>query len=213
MIKSPSKVAPKHTPMMQQYLRIKSENPELLLFYRMGDFYELFFDDAKRAAEILNITLTARGKSDGEPIPMAGVPYHAAEQYLSRLLKKGISVGIVEQIGNPATSKGPVERKVMRILTPGTVTDDFLLEERRDNLLVAVSQHKNYFGIACIDLSNGRFIIQQVNDQQSLFNEIERLQPAEILIDEDSELKLSDNYPITKRAPWHFEEDHARQLL
>ena len=111
-----SKASQKHTPMMQQYLRIKSENPELLLFYRMGDFYELFFDDAKRAASILNITLTARGKSDGEPIPMAGVPYHAAEQYLSRLLKEGISVGIVEQIGDPATSKGPVERKVMRIL-------------------------------------------------------------------------------------------------
>ncbi len=213
MTKSPAKIAPKHTPMMQQYLRIKSENPELLLFYRMGDFYELFFDDAKSAAEILNITLTARGKSDGEPIPMAGVPYHAAEQYLSRLLKEGISVGIVEQIGDPATSKGPVERKVMRILTPGTVTDDFLLEERRDNLLLAISQHKDHFGIACIDLSNGRFIVQQVKDQQSLINEIERLQPAEILIDEDSMLRLSDNYPITKRAPWHFDEDHARQLL
>ncbi|MCL4112236.1 UNVERIFIED_CONTAM: hypothetical protein GTU68_022730 [Idotea baltica] len=199
--------------MMQQYLRIKSENPELLLFYRMGDFYELFFDDAKRAAEILNITLTARGKTDGEPIPMAGVPYHAAEQYLSRLLKEGISVGICEQIGDPATSKGPVERKVMRILTPGTVTDDFLLEERRDNLLLAISQQRDHFGIACIDLSNGRFIVQQVNNQQSLFNEIERLQPAEILIDEESEVRLSDNYPITKRAPWHFDEDHARQLL
>ena len=213
------KVTPKHTPMMQQYLRIKSENPELLLFYRMGDFYELFFDDAKRAAAILNITLTARGKSEGEPIPMAGVPYHAAEQYLSRLLKEGISVGIVEQIGDPATSKGPVERKVMRILTPGTVTDDFLLEERRDNLLVAISQQKNHFGIACIDLSNGRFIVQQVDDQQSLINEVERLQPAEILIEEDSnltadsDLKLSDKYPVTKRAPWHFDEDHARQLL
>ncbi|MEH6458251.1 MAG: DNA mismatch repair protein MutS [Cocleimonas sp.] len=211
--KNASKVPQKHTPMMQQYLRIKSENPELLLFYRMGDFYELFFDDAKRAAAILNITLTARGKSDGEPIPMAGVPYHAAEQYLSRLLKEGISVGIVEQIGDPTTSKGPVERKVMRILTPGTVTDDFLLEERRDNLLLAISQHKDHFGIACIDLSNGRFIVQQVKDQQSLFNEIERLQPAEVLIDENSELKLSDKYPITKRAPWHFDEDHARQLL
>lgn len=213
MIQPPTKTTQKHTPMMQQYLRIKSENPELLLFYRMGDFYELFFDDAKRAAEILNITLTARGKSDGEPIPMAGVPYHAAEQYLSRLLKEGISVGICEQIGDPATSKGPVERKVMRILTPGTVTDDFLLEERRDNLLLAISQHQEIFGIACIDLSNGRFIVQQVNDQQSLFNEIERLQPAEILIDEESELKISDSYPLTKRAPWHFDEDHSRQLL
>ena len=223
--KSTPKASQKHTPMMQQYLRIKSENPDLLLFYRMGDFYELFFDDAKRAAEILNITLTARGKSDGEPIPMAGVPYHAAEQYQSRLLKQGISVGICEQIGDPATSKGPVERKVVRILTPGTVTDDFLLEERRDNLLLAIAQNtKNIFGISCIDLSNGRFIVQQVNDQQSLLNEIERLQPAEILIDEDSlvngsllvndsQIRISDNYPITKRAPWHFDEDHARQLL
>ena len=199
--------------MMQQFLRIKAENPKLLLFYRMGDFYELFFDDAKRAAELLNITLTARGKSDGEPIPMAGIPYHAAEQYLPRLLKQGISVGICEQIGDPATSKGPVERKVVRILTPGTVTDDFLLEERRDNLLLAISEFENNFGLACIDLSNGRFIVQQVTDSQSLFNEIERLHPAEILITEDSELKLSDNYPITKRAPWHFDEDHARQLL
>ena len=229
MSEAPTKTTPKasqkHTPMMQQYLRIKSENPDLLLFYRMGDFYELFFDDAKRAAEILNITLTARGKSDGEPIPMAGVPYHAAEQYQSRLLKQGISVGICEQIGDPATSKGPVERKVVRILTPGTVTDDFLLEERRDNLLLAIAQNtKNTFGISCIDLSNGRFIVQQVNDQQSLLNEIERLQPAEILIDEDSlvngsllvngsQIRISDNYPITKRAPWHFDEDHARQLL
>ena len=199
--------------MMQQYLRIKSENPDLLLFYRMGDFYELFFDDAKRAAQILNITLTARGKSDGEPIPMAGVPYHAAEQYLSRLLKEGISVGICEQVGDPATSKGPAERKVMRILTPGTVTDDFLLEERRDNLLLSIYQQKESFGIACIDLSNGRFIVQEVKDQQSLLNELERLQPAEILIDEESELRLSDNYPTTKRAPWHFDEEHAHQLL
>ncbi len=202
-----------HTPMMQQFLRIKAENPELLLFYRMGDFYELFFDDAKRAAELLNITLTSRGKSDGEPIPMAGIPYHAAEQYLPRLLKQGISVGICEQIGDPATSKGPVERKVVRILTPGTVTDDFLLEDRRDNLLLAITQHEQHFGLACIDLSNGRFIVQQVNDHQSLLNEIERLHPAEILINEDSELKLSDSYPITKRAPWHFDEDHSRLLL
>ena len=199
--------------MMQQFLRIKAENPELLLFYRMGDFYELFFEDAKRAAELLNITLTARGKSDGEPIPMAGIPYHAAEQYLPRLLKQGISVGICEQIGDPATSKGPVERKVVRILTPGTVTDDFLLEERRDNLLLTVYQHKQHFGLASIDLSNGRFIVQQVNDHQSLINEIERLHPAEILISEDSDLRLPDNYPITKRAPWHFDEDHSRQLL
>jgi len=198
---------------MQQYLRIKSENPELLLFYRMGDFYELFFEDAKCAAEILNITLTARGKSNGEPIPMAGIPYHAAEQYLPRLLKQGISVGICEQIGDAATSKGPVERKVVRILTPGTVTDDYLLEERRDNLLLAIAEQNNQYGIAYIDLSNGRFIIQQVEDKQTLINEIERLHPAEILIEEDANFGLSDKIPTTHRAPWHFDEESAQKLL
>ena len=216
---SPAKTKTQHTPMMQQYLRIKAENPELLLFYRMGDFYELFFDDAKRASDILNITLTARGKANGEPIPMAGFPYHSAEQYLPRLLKQGISVGICEQIGDPSTSKGPVERKVVRILTPGTVTDDYLLEERRDNLLLAVSQFEDVFGIATIDLSNGRFLVQQLDDHQTLINEIERLQPAEILIAEDSVLPdgsavlNTKNYPITQRAPWHFDEDSARTLL
>jgi len=205
--------AQKHTPMMQQYLRIKAENPDLLLFYRMGDFYELFFEDAKRAAETLNITLTARGKSNGEPIPMAGIPYHAAEQYLPRLLKQGISVGICEQIGDPAKSKGPVERKVVRILTPGTVTDEFLLEERRDNLLLAIAEQDNRYGIACIDLSNGRFIIQQVADQQTLLNEIERLRPAEILIEEDADFGLAASTPITQRAPWHFDEENAQNLL
>ncbi len=198
---------------MQQYLRIKSENPDLLLFYRMGDFYELFFEDAKRAADILNITLTARGKTNGEPIPMAGVPYHAAEQYLPRLLKQGISVGICEQIGDPATAKGPVERKVVRILTPGTVTDDFLLEERRDNLLLAVSAQDEVYGIAHIDLSNGRFKLQQVTGQDALINEIERLRPAEVLLAEDSSLLATEQYPITWRAPWHFDEDSARALL
>ena len=124
-----------HTPMMQQYLRIKAEHPNTLLFYRMGDFYELFFDDAKKAAQLLDITLTSRGQSAGLPIPMAGIPYHAAEGYLAKLLRQGESIAICEQIGDPATSKGPVERKVVRIVTPGTVTDEALLEERKDNLL------------------------------------------------------------------------------
>jgi len=199
--------------MMQQYLRIKAENPELLLFYRMGDFYELFFDDAKRAAEVLNITLTARGKSNGEPIPMAGIPYHAAEQYLPRLLKQGISVGICEQIGDPATSKGPVERKVVRILTPGTVTDDYLLEEKRDNLLLAIAHHEDQFGLAYIDLSNGRFVVQQPGDWQSLVNELERLHPAEILIADDAEFNLADTIPITKRPAWHYDASSAHELL
>ena len=142
--------------MMQQYLKIKAQHPRDLVFYRMGDFYELFFDDAKRAAELLDITLTARGKSGGEPIPMAGVPYHAAEGYLARLVKGGVSVAICEQIGDPATSKGPVDRQVVRVVTPGTLSDEALLEERSDNLLLAVAQHRNQFGLAWLDLASGR---------------------------------------------------------
>ena len=199
--------------MMQQYLRIKAEHPDLLMFYRMGDFYELFFDDAKKAAALLGITLTTRGKSGGEPIPMAGVPYHAAEQYLSRLLKQGVSVAICEQVGDPATSKGPVERKVARILTPGTVTDDYLLDDQRDNILLAVFKQNKYYGIAHIDLSRGHFIVQQVADEQTLLNEIERLHPAEILLSEEHGLTLPSHLPTTQRPPWHFDEDTARQLL
>ena len=136
--KMSAKVSPVHTPMMQQYLRIKAEYPDMLVFYRMGDFYELFFDDARRAAKLLDITLTARGKSAGDPIPMAGVPYHAVENYLGKLVRQGESVAICEQVGDPATSKGPVERKVMRVVTPGTLTDEALLSESRDNLVAAV---------------------------------------------------------------------------
>ena len=132
--------APSHTPMMRQYLGIKAEHPDILLFYRMGDFYELFFNDARRAAKLLDITLTARGKSNGEAIPMAGVPVHAIDQYLGRLVRKGESVAICEQVGDVAASKGPVERKVVRIVTPGTVTEESLLDDRQDNLLVAINQ-------------------------------------------------------------------------
>ena len=121
--------------MMQQFLRIKAEHKDMLLFYRMGDFYELFFDDARKAARLLDITLTRRGTSGGEPIPMAGIPYHAADNYLARLVKAGETIAICEQIGDPAACKGPVERKVVRVVTPGTLTDDALLEERRENLL------------------------------------------------------------------------------
>ena len=213
MAKSSSKKKNPHTPMMQQYLRIKAEHPDLLMFYRMGDFYELFFDDAKKASAILDITLTARGKSNGEPIPMAGVPYHAAEQYLSRLLKQGISVAICEQVGDASKAKGPVERKVARILTPGTVTDEYLLDDRRDNILLAVFGQKKGVGLAHIDLSSGRFMVQQVDDQQTVLNEIERLQPAEILLSETHEFTLPNHLPITQRPAWHFDEDTARQLL
>ena len=150
--------------MMQQYLRIKAQHPDMLLFYRMGDFYELFHEDAARAAKLLDITLTQRGASNGQPIKMAGVPYHAAEQYLARLVRLGESVAICEQIGDPATSKGPVERKVVRIVTPGTVTDSALLEEKRDNLLREVPEHHGKRGWSWLNLASGKFFVCETSD-------------------------------------------------
>ena len=164
-----------HTPMMQQYLRIKAEHPNDIVFYRMGDFYELFFDDAKKASQLLDITLTARGKANGNPIPMCGVPYHAAEGYLGKLVKQGISVAICEQVGDPETSKGPVERKVMRVLTPGTLTDEALLDDRSDSLLAAINNRDNQFGIATLDMSSGRFQLLQLDSEDELHNELQRL--------------------------------------
>lgn len=203
-----------HTPMMQQYLRIKAEHPDILLFYRMGDFYELFFDDAHQAAELLDITLTARGNSNGAPIPMAGVPYHAADGYLARLLKAGVSVAICEQIGDPATSKGPVERKVVRVLTPGTLTDDALLDKQRDNLLLAISSAKSGFGLAAADLSSGRFWVTEVADETALQAELARLKPAEILADEQLRPQLSQYEKQWRLVPeWHFDRDAARRRL
>jgi len=174
-----------HTPMMRQYLRIKQDYPDTLVFYRMGDFYELFFDDAKHAAKLLNISLTARGQSAGAPIPMAGVPYHAADNYLAKLIKHGESVAICEQIGDPSTSKGPVERKVVRLMTPGTVTDDGMLDAERDNLLVAVFIEGSSAGIAALDISSARFFISQLQSSNALDDELARLRPAELLVQED----------------------------
>ncbi len=204
-----------HTPMMQQYLRIKAEHPGILLFYRMGDFYEMFYDDAIRAAELLNITLTTRGQSAGEPIPMAGVPFHAVENYLAKLVKLGLSVAICEQIGDPAASKGPMERQVARIVTPGTLTDEALLDERRDNLLVALHQLKNSYGLAFLDLSGGRFTVMQVQGEAALLNELERLNPAELLISEDCNPPGAwRQHPgLRRQAPWHFDPDSARRAL
>lgn len=203
-----------HTPMMQQYLRIKAEHPEILLFYRMGDFYELFFDDAHKAAELLDITLTARGNSNGAPIPMAGVPYHAADGYLARLLKAGVSVAICEQIGDPATSKGPVERKVVRILTPGTLTDDALLDKQCDNVLLAISMGKSAFGLAAADLSSGRFWVTELEDENTLQAELARLKPAEVLADESLRLQLNTYQKQWRLVPdWHFDLDAARRRL
>ncbi|MDP1969818.1 MAG: DNA mismatch repair protein MutS, partial [Methylobacter sp.] len=214
------KTTDQHTPMMQQFLRIKSEHPDTLLFYRMGDFYELFFDDAKKASQLLDITLTSRGQSGGLPIPMAGIPYHAAEGYLAKLLKHGESIAICEQIGDPATSKGPVERKVVRIVTPGTVTDEALLEDRKDNLLVAVCSFSNsnsttQHGIASLDLTSGRFVLQQVESIDQLLSEIGRLNPAELLFSEDWPLpaSLKQRSGMCRKPPWHFEAQSAKQLV
>ncbi|KRT56021.1 DNA mismatch repair protein MutS [endosymbiont of Ridgeia piscesae] len=201
--------------MMQQYLRIKGEFPGMLLFYRMGDFYELFFDDAERAAQLLDITLTKRGQSAGKPIPMAGVPYHAAENYLAKLVRLGESVAICEQIGDPAASKGPVERKVVRIITPGTLTDESLLEERQENLLAALNQVDDKFGLATLDLASGRFIVQQFSGLEALQGELERLRPVELLLEEDNPIaeRLGLKRGITRRPAWHFDLASAEQLL
>ncbi|QKQ28295.1 DNA mismatch repair protein MutS [Candidatus Reidiella endopervernicosa] len=200
---------------MQQYLRIKADHPDIILLYRMGDFYELFYDDARRAAKLLDITLTARGQSAGEPIPMAGVPVHSIESYLAKLVKHGESVAICEQVGDPATSKGPVERQVVRIITPGTLTDEALLEERRDNLLLTINAHRQTFGIATLELASGRFTLQQLEGEEALLGEIERLQPAEILIPEEMTLPaaLVDRSGLSRRPPWHFEQESATRLL
>mgnify|MGYP000623760173 FL=1 len=203
-----------HTPMMQQYLRIKSEYPDMLLLYRMGDFYELFFDDAKRAAQLLDLTLTHRGQSADKPIPMAGVPYHAVENYLARLLKKGESVAICEQVGDPATSKGPVERQVTRIITPGTVTDEALLDAKKDNLLLALHHQKQKIGLAWVDLSSGRFHLLELADTNQLSAELTRLQPAELLLREASPLEeYCLNFPIKTRPGWEFNFDSAKKRL
>jgi len=204
-----------HTPMMRQYLSIKADYPDMLLLYRMGDFYELFYDDAKRAAKLLDITLTARGKSGGNAIPMAGVPYHAIEGYLAKLVRKGESVAICEQIGDPATSKGPVERQVARIVTPGTLTDEALLAENRDNLVASIFATADGVGVAWLDLAGGRFCLTEAPDMQSATGEIDRLRPAELIVDEDhrEEGSFSDHIRVTRRPPWHFELDSATRLL
>ena len=201
--------------MMQQYLRIKAEHPDVLLFYRMGDFYELFFDDAKQAAELLEISLTARGKSGGNAIPMAGVPYHAADNYLGKLVKLGQSVAICEQIGDPATSKGPVERQVVRIVTPGTITDEALLHNNTDNLLAAVFEHKDTFGYSILDLASGRFEISQLDSKAELEAELERTKPAELLYpDGFMHREVIEAYSGARRRPeWEFDFDTAHNKL
>ena len=208
-----------HTPMMQQYLRIKADHPDTLLFYRMGDFYELFYDDAKKAAKILDITLTARGQSAGNPIPMAGIPYHAADNYLARLIKRGESVAICEQTSKPGEGKGPVKREVMRIVTPGTVTEEALLDERKDNLLLCIHKHNDIYGIAALNITSGRFNVCEIKHKAQLYAELERLQAVEVLLSEDNPLydelntTLNNNISLRQQPPWWFDFDSANRLL
>ncbi|MDX1348390.1 MAG: DNA mismatch repair protein MutS [Thiomicrorhabdus chilensis] len=208
-----------HTPMMQQYLAIKAEHPTHLLFYRMGDFYELFYEDAQKASELLDITLTARGKSGGQPIPMAGIPHHSADGYLAKLVKLGESVAICEQVGDPANSKGPVERKVVRIITPGTLVEEALLEDHSENLLAAITQENHLYGLAYLDVASGRFEATQLESVGQLSAEIERLKPSELLLPDDDLLRETLPESILKRAglvrypAWHFESKSAKKRL
>ncbi len=204
-----------HTPLMKQFFAAKAEHPDILLFFRMGDFYELFYDDARKAARLLDITLTQRGASAGAPIPMAGVPVHAMEGYLARLVALGESVAICEQIGDPALAKGLVERKVVRIVTPGTVTDEALLQERRDTLLLAVSRGRAGFGLAWADLAGGRFLVSEIASEDQLAAELARLDPAEILLpDEDGWPPfLASLTGLRRRPPWGFDSDACRRQL
>ncbi len=209
-----------HTPMMQQYLRIKAQHPDVLLFYRMGDFYEMFYEDARRASQLLDIALTQRGSSAGAPIPMAGVPAATLDTYLVRLVKRGESVAICEQRGDPGKAKGPMEREVVRIVTPGTVTDEALLEERRDTLLASVCGAEGRFGLAWLDLSAGRFSVMEVAGRAALEAEIERLRPAEVLTPEGAAFtpNMTDalgasNRSWRTRPPWHFDTESATRAL
>jgi DNA mismatch repair protein MutS len=208
---------PDHTPMMQQYLRIKSQHPDVLLFYRMGDFYEMFYDDARRAAQLLDIALTQRGASAGAPIPMAGVPAVTLDGYLAKLVRKGESVAICEQRGEPGKTKGPMQREVVRIVTPGTITDEALLEERRDTLLASVLERNGDYGLAWLDLSAGRFCVMQLTGIAALEAEVERLRPAEILMSDEATLALKKSSSLSRnpclRAPWHFDIKSATRAL
>lgn len=210
-----TKQTAQHTPVMQQFLGFKAEHPDMLLFFRMGDFYELFYDDAKKAARLLNITLTKRGKSGGNAIPMAGVPFHAVDNYLAKLISLGESVVICEQIGDPALCKGPVERKVVRIITPGTITEDVLLNERISNILLAIYKTKNKLGLASVELSSGQVSLSETEPETSIEDIIEQYQPAEVLISESFQQSIENinNLTFTKRPDWHFNQKSAETLI
>src|SRR3954452_18428656 len=205
----PSPDLPGTTAMMQQYLRIKGEHPDILLFYRMGDFYELFYDDAEKGARLLDITLTQRGQSAGAPVKMAGVPVHSVEQYLAKLVRLGESVAICEQIGDPALAKGPVERQVTRIVTPGTLTDPSLLDDKSDNILLSLTRDRSTVGLAWLSLASGTLRVAEIAPQ-ALDNELRRISPAEVLIAEGVHL---DGYFTTRLQQWQFDIDSGKRRL
>src|ERR1051326_4734061 len=198
-----------HTPMMQQYFRIKGEHPDILVFYRMGDFYELFYDDAEKASRLLDLTLTQRGASAGVPVKMAGVPVHSVEQYLAKLVKLGQSVAIAEQIGDPALAKGPVDRQVTRIVTPGTLTDPALLEDKADNVLLSLHRDKTTVGLAWLSLASGTLRVAEIAPQ-ALSNELRRIDPAEVLISDEAHL---DGFFTTRLSPWQFDVESGKKKL
>ena len=204
-----------HTPMMQQYLGIKHDHPHDLVFYRMGDFYEMFYEDAKQASELLDISLTSRGQSAGQPIPMCGIPYHAAEGYIAKIVNAGQAVAVAEQVGDPATSKGPVDRKVVRVVTPGTLTDEALMQANQDHLLVATLKLQDIYGIASLDMSSGRFAVTEANTADELQTQLQRLRPAELLFDESSEIiDHIQEWPCRRpQASWNFTYDTALRIL
>lgn len=204
-----------HTPMMQQYLRIKAEYPNDLLLYRLGDFYEFFYGDAIKVSKLLDITLTARGQSAGAPIPMAGVPFHAVESYIAKLVKLGETMVICEQSGDPSTSKGPVERKVVRVITPGTVTDEAFLDERNDNLIASIYKAHGVFGLAYLEVSTGNFCINQFKKLEDLTTEISRLAPVELLLPEGLILEQLELYKcvIKLRPEYEYAADLTTNTL
>jgi len=212
--KEAKKKTPQHTPMMQQYLKIKADYADMFVFYRMGDFYELFMQDAIDAAKLLDITLTYRGKAGSNPIPMCGVPYHSVDPYLAKLVKLGRSIAICEQVGDPKTAKGPVERKVMRIITPGTVTEEALMDARSESLLLSVFSTKNGYGLASCELSSGRVVVIEVDNKESLMGQIERFAPSELLLEENHPLcdELA-HYPVNQRPSWDYDKDTALLTL
>lgn len=202
-----------HTPMMKQYLGFKKDFPDTFLFYRMGDFYELFYDDACQVSQLLNISLTTRGESAGRPIPMAGVPHHAVDNYLARLIKMGYSAVICEQIGEAAPGKGPVERAITRVITPGTLSDEILLDENRDNILLCIHNYKKKYHIAYADIGRGRLaFIPELNREEAL-SEWSRLRPSEVLLCEDEDIEVPEDITPRCLPKWYYDYDSALYLI